>query len=135
MEIALERGDELGREARTIAGGLYNKINLVFAKLGEEYLFVPIRSMQYLARISEKEVVFIDAQRPHRIQLAWSDFRPQQRDDLRAPVSFQCIYYDESGHEIMQRLHSEFLKALTLVEERLPGSEGGEATVMPFTKR
>ncbi len=133
MELRFTRGDELGREQRTIRADLYNRIRLLFTRGSGEHLFVPIRSMQYLAVVDEEEIVFVDGQGPRNIELAWCDFQSAQREDLRAPVSYTCIYYDEKGHEIMNRLQGEFLKAVEIMQDRQPKSDG--ATVTPLTSR
>jgi hypothetical protein len=89
--------------------------------------------MQYLAAIDSEEIVFVDGQGPRVIEISWRDFHAAERKDLRAPVAFTCIYYDKKGSEIMNRLQSEFLKALQLMEERQPKTDG--ATVTPIGKQ
>jgi hypothetical protein len=133
MELKFSRGEELGREQRTISPDLYNKIRLLFARISAQHLFVPIRSMQYLAAIDSEEIVFVDGQGPRAIEVSWRDFQAGERQDLRAPVAYTCIYYDEKGRKIMNRLQSEFLKALQLMEARQPKTDG--ATIIPIAKR
>lgn len=130
MELSFSRADEIGREQRTVPAELYNKICLLFSRVGGENLFVPIRSMQYLAVVDKEEIVFVDGQGPRAIEISWQDFRSCDRDNLRDPVSFTCVYYDEKGHEIMGRLQSEFLKALKIMEERQPKFEGASVTTL-----
>jgi hypothetical protein len=132
MDLNFTRGDEVGRECRTMPSELYNKVHLLFTRLGGENLFVPIRSMQYLAVIDNEEIVFIDGQGPRSIELAWCEFQTGEREDLRAPVAYTCIYYAEKGREVMSRLQSEFLKALELIQDRQPKSEG--ATITPIER-
>ena len=128
MDVSLTRGDELQREERQLPAELYKKILLLFSRLQKGNLFVPIRSMQYLAVIDAEEIVFVDGQGPRTIELAWQNFRPQERADLRAPVSYECVYYETKGLQTMQRLQSEFFQALAVVEKRLPRSQGGTVT-------
>lgn len=128
MDVTLTRGDELQREERQLPAELYKKILLLFSRLQKGSLFVPIRSMQYLAVIDAEEIVFVDGQGPRSIELAWQHFRPQEREDLRAPVSYECVYYEPKGLQTMQRLQSEFSQALAVVEKRLPRSQGGTVT-------
>jgi hypothetical protein len=133
MELRFSRGQELGREQRTMSPDLYNTIHLLFARISAAHLFVPIRSMQYLAAIDSEEIVFVDGQGPRAIEVSWCEFRAGAREDLRAPVAYTCIYYHEKGREIMTRLHSEFLKALQLMEERQPRTRA--ATITPIRKQ
>ena len=116
MNISFERDSEIGRELRTLPAEHYRKIHLLFTCKKGDSLFVPIRSMQYLGIIDRDEIVFIDGQGPRVIELSWCDFQSTEREDLRAPVTYTCIYYAEKGREIMIRLQSEFLKALELIQ-------------------
>ncbi len=128
MDLSFERGDEIRREVRQLPAEHYKKILLLFSRSQSTSLFIPIRNMQYLAVIDREEVVFIDGQGPRRIELAWRDFHPGEREDLRAPVTFTCIYYEEKDSEAKRRLQSEFFKALELMEERQTGTEGATVT-------
>jgi len=128
MDISFERGSEIGRELRTLPAEHYRVIHLLFTRKEGDSLFVPIRTMQYLGIIDRDEIVFVDGQGPRMIELAWRDFQPSEREDLRAPVTYTCVYYNEKGREIMNRLQSEFFKALELMEERQPGTDGATVT-------
>jgi len=133
MNLSFERGDELEREIRQLPAEHYNKIRLLFARSHSENLFIPIRNMQYLAIIDRDEIVFVDGQGPRLIELAWRDFHPGERDDLRTPVAYTCIYYEEKGRAAMARLQGEFLKALELMEGRQHQPSG--ASITPFGHR
>lgn len=128
MDVNFTRGNELGRESRSIPGDLYNALHLLFARGRRGHLFVPIRAMQYLAAVDHEEIVFVDGQGPRAIEIVWRDFRVGERRDLRAPVSYTCIYYDHKAPAIMNRLQSEFLKAVSLMQARQPKSGGGSIT-------
>jgi hypothetical protein len=134
VELSFERGKEIDREVRQLPAEYYRKILLLFSRNRKSSLFVPIRSMQYLAIVDQEEIVFVDGQGPRIIELAWRDFRPGEREDLRAPVSYTCIYYEDKGLRNMGRLQGEFLKALDLLEHRQPRS-GEAATVTPLGTR
>ena len=54
------------------------------------------------------------------IELAWQHFRPGERTALDAPVAYEVVYYTASGAQTMQRLQSEFHKALVQLENRAP---------------
>ena len=132
MKLSFERGVEIGREVRQLPAEYYRKIVLLLSRGCEKSLFVPIRTMQYLAIVDCEEIVFIDGQGPRTIELAWSGFRSGERRDLRTPVDYTCIYYEEKGRTAMARLQSEFLKALEALEERQPRHDG--ATVTPIDR-
>ena len=135
MQLNFTRGDEIAREQRAIPAELYNKIRLLYSRVAGQSLFVPIRSMQYLAVIDDEEIIFVDGQRPRAIEISWQDFHSGQRGDLRDPVNYTCIHYHEKGPEIMGRLQSEFLKALQLIEARQPKSESASVTPLERSDR
>ncbi|HHJ13043.1 MAG TPA: hypothetical protein ENJ79_01515 [Gammaproteobacteria bacterium] len=125
MEVRFFRGEELQREPHQLPAALYKLVHLLFTRLEGESLFVPIRSMQYLAVIDNEEIVFVDGQGPRSIELAWQRFRPQERAGLHEPVPYDCVFYEEKGRQTMKRLQGEFFNALRLLEERRLRAEGG----------
>lgn len=134
MDVSFIRGDELSRQQCSMSADLYNKIHLLFARLKDDHLFVPIRSMQYLAIIDNEEIVFIDGLGPRTIEFAWQAFRPQERDDLREPVNYQCVIYDPRAEQTMQRITGEFFAALDSLEKRRP-VPSGLSTVTPLNRQ
>lgn len=134
MKLSFERGEEIDREIRQLPAEYYRKILLLFSRSSGSDLFVPIRSMQYLAIVDQEEIVFVDGQGPRTIELAWRDFHPGEREDLRSPVTYTCVYYEDKGRRSMGRLQGEFLKALDLLEHRQLRSEGA-ATVTRLDRR
>jgi len=132
MDMSFERGSEIGRELRTLPAEHYRIIHLLFTRKSGDSLFVPIRTMQYLGIIDRDEIVFVDGLGPRQIELSWRDFQSGERVDLRAPVTYTCVYYDKKGREIRDRLQSEFFKALELMEDRQ--HKLSDATITPFER-
>jgi len=130
MKLSFERGDEIGRETHLLPAVTYNRLTVLFARGSREPLFVPIRSMQYLAIVDREEVVFVDGAGPRFIEVAWQNFRRQQREDLQAPVEYQRVFYERAGIEVSQRLQGEFLKALVDLEKKQASGQqaGGGVT-------
>lgn len=128
MDVNFDRGSETGRELRTLPAEHYRIIHLLFTRKSGDSLFVPIRAMQYLGIIDRDEIVFVDGQGPRVIEISWREFQSGEREDLRAPVTYTCVYYDEKGPEIMNRLQSEFFKALEILESRQPRPDGTSVT-------
>lgn len=124
MDLSFERGEEIDRETRQLPAAFYRKILLLHSRSADRHLFVPIRAMQYLAIVDREEIVFVDGQNPRAIELSWREFDRGERGDLREPVTYQCIYYQEKGRRNMGRLQGEFLKALDQLELRQPRSPG-----------
>jgi hypothetical protein len=75
--------------------------------------------------------VFVDGHVRRSIELAWQNFRPQDRQSLSEPVAFECVYYEDKGYETMRRLQSELMGALRLLEERML-RPGGTGSVTPI---
>jgi len=118
MEITCYRDQELSRENRQLPAQTYNLAITLVAKSVTGTVFLPIRSMQYLAILEEREFVFIDGERKSLIDIAWQNFHPQQRTSLEDPVVYEAVYYYPHSQEIMSRIQVEFHKALLAAAAR-----------------
>ena len=136
------RPDEAARSQVTIPAPLYNLCRLLLSRCPPRSVFVPIRSMQYLAVIDREEVIFVDSQEyavhngqgGRLIVQSWRMDMHSSQDSLSEPVAIERIYYNDQGEEIQRRLMSEFPRALKLYEERQHGGmvQCMVATVLPF---
>lgn len=129
------RGEELGREARKLPAVQYNLSYLMLTKSKRSCLFVPIRSMQYLAVIDHEEIIFVDAINKQVIQFAWKYFTPQTRESLTDPVPYTLVYYRPGALETMKRLQGEYFKALKLLEEKLPETSSADVNIIQIPKK
>jgi hypothetical protein len=112
MEITCYRDSELRREARHLPAEAYNTAHLLLEHSKSGVVFVPIRSMQYLAVIDRDEIIFLDSENKSWVEIAWQNFRPQQRIALTEPVPYEAVYYSQNASETMKRLLGEFPQAL-----------------------
>jgi hypothetical protein len=112
MEITCYRDPVFASEHRFLPADVYNLATTMLARDPAGQLFVPIRSMQYLAIIDHEEFVFIDGERKCWIDIAWRNFKPQARKSLSDPVHFEAVYYRLESIDWMRRLYSEFPPAL-----------------------
>ena len=112
MEITCYRDIELQREPRQLPAAVYNTAHLLLNHSKEGVVFVPIRSMQYLAILDHEEFVFVDGANKSLIDIAWQHFNPHTRSALDEPVSCAAVYYHPAAADIMLRLQSEFPRAL-----------------------
>lgn len=136
------RPDETGRSRITLPAPLYNLCRLLLTRCPTQSVFVPIRSMQYLAVIDREEIIFVDSQGyafhdgqgGRLIVQSWSMDMHSTQDSISKPVPIERIYYNDSGDEIQRRLMSEFPPALKRYDERQRGGMGQclVATVLPF---
>lgn len=125
MEITCYRDQELQREPRHLPAATYNLAHTLLARSRAGVVFVPIRPMQFLAILDQEEIVFIDAQRRSLIDIAWQHFRPQQRSSLDEAVAYEAVYYHPAAADTMQRLQSEFARALQVLSGKdRPGEPG-----------
>ncbi|WP_386028827.1 hypothetical protein [Thiorhodococcus fuscus] len=132
---------EVAREQTRIPASLYGALVSLRRDAGDKGVFVPIRSLQYLAVIDREEVVFVDAVGgyAHRdgeggrlIRIAW---RPVvRRDSLSAPVSCEVIYYFSGLKDIQRRLLSDLASEVAKTLERRFVEDGGvwEGRILPF---
>ena len=118
MEIICFRDQELMRENRHPPAATYNLAITLLARSTSGNVFLPIRSMQYLAILDEHEFVFIDGEKKSLIDVAWQRFRPQQRETLGDPVAYEAVYYYENSQGLMLRLQGEFHQALVAAAEK-----------------
>jgi len=112
MEITCYREIELHRDSRLLPAAVYNTAHVLLAHSKDGVVFVPIRNMQFLAVIDREEIVFLDAEHKSLVDIAWQNFRPQQRSTLTEPVPYEAVFYNKNAKETMQRLLGEFPPAL-----------------------
>lgn len=112
MEITCYRDPEINRELRQLPAATYNLAHTLLARCVTGNLFIPIRSMQYLAIMDTEELVFLDGERKCWIDIAWRRFHPQSRTSLDEPVEYEAIYYSSEAEKMMSRLQAEFPRAL-----------------------
>ena len=133
MQLQFERHPERSRTSCALAAFFYNSLHIVHASIRDEALFIPIRSLQYLAIVDHEEVIFIDGRRRRYVNMAWQHFRPQQRNAIDEPVPYECVVYEPLEDDFVKRLRDEFYKAIEDYRKKhLPASGG--ASVIPLKK-
>ena len=122
-EETFYRPTALAQEARQLPAQTYNLAQTLLKQAGTGCLFVPVRSMQYMAVLDAEEYIFIHHEGGRLIEIAWREFHPGQRESLDGPVPYEAVYYSSSAPQTMQRLQVEFYKALQeLREKKTPAS-------------
>lgn len=134
IEETFYRTDELRRQTSAMPGATYNLAHQLVAHSPQGCVFVPIRSMQYLAVLDLQEFIFIDSQGDRRIELAWQSFHPQTRTALDEPVPFDLIYYRSQGEATMRWLPGEFYKSMMQLSERQSHGTPRAAKIIPLNK-
>jgi hypothetical protein len=131
MDISFIKGDELSRESLQVPADIYNKFHTLLSHAKEGFLFVPIRTLQYLAVIDEEEVLFVDGQVKHIVVAAWDSFKPQVRKALSDPVPYDLVVYQDKANDILPRLQGEFFQAIELMasREKMPESPSNVTSI------
>ncbi len=119
VEETFYRRAEEGREARHLPAAIYNLARVLLTRTPQGCLFVPIRTMQYLAVLDREEFIFVDREGGRFIELAWRGFQTADRSSLDEPVAYEAVYYSASAATVMARLQGEFGRALQQLEARL----------------
>ena len=131
MEITCYRDQEVNREVRQLPAATYNLAHTLLSRSATGNLFIPIRSMQYLAILDMEELIFLDGVHKYWIDISWRNFRPQSRTSLEDPASYDAVYYTPEAMQMMSRLQHELFLAL----QQLAGKESvsGMGKVIKFT--
>lgn len=130
MEERFYREQEIARLPGFLPAATYNLAHTLLARAGT-CLFVPIRSLQYMAVLDAEEFIFIDSQNKAWVEFSWQRFRPQARESLDERVSFEVVHYLPQAAQTMKRMRGEFHQALLLQAERDPPH--ADAKVLPLT--
>src|SRR3989339_1846401 len=101
MEITCYRNQETSRESRQLSAATYNLAMTLLSRSESGNLFIPIRTMQYLAILDAEELVFLDGERKCWVDIAWRKFHPQKRTSLDEPVEYEAVYYSENAEKLM----------------------------------
>ncbi|MBF0265760.1 MAG: hypothetical protein HQL46_10845 [Gammaproteobacteria bacterium] len=127
-QLIFVRNETIKLQQRTLPADYYNQIHLLFAQAKDSQVFIPIRSMQFLAVIDKTEVMFVHSVRKQFVCVSWNHFKPQERETLTDVVSYQCEIYEQEYLDVMLRLHGEFLNAIQLFKEKQPNPKPSKVT-------
>ena len=132
MEERFYRETEIARLPAYLPAATYNLAHTLLARAGN-CLFVPIRSLQYMAVLDAEEFIFVDSQNRAWVELAWQRFRPQARNALDERVPFEIVHYQPQAVETMKRLPAEFHQALQQLADRQ--KPGAPASLLDIRRR
>ena len=129
------RGEPIEARELTLPARIYNLARVALQRSDRDCVFVPIRSMLFMAVIDAEEIIFVDIEAKRLVEVAWTRFRPQVRESLDAPVPYRLEIYLEKGRESAERLQGEFAKALEEMEKRHLNRQQGEPSgeVLPLS--
>jgi len=115
---SFEREQPREQVASALPAATYNLTRILLAASTSGCVFVPIRSMQYLAVIDQEEIIFVDSQHKRWVEVAWRRFKSQARAALDEPVAYEAVFYTPDGAATQRRLQADFHAALALLANR-----------------
>jgi hypothetical protein len=119
------RGAELVRMPSAMPARTYNLTRILLARSRDSFVFVPIRSMQYLAIVEANEFNFLHAEARPNIEISWQDFASSGRASLEDPVPYTAVHHAAGAAVTMVRLQAEFLRAMQLAAARSAPADTG----------
>jgi hypothetical protein len=122
---------EAGRNSWSVPAEIYNLYRSLQVRSETGYVFVPIRTLQYLAVLDKHEIIFVDSlsyavskdEGGRLILIAWKFASMHERDSLSEPVPCEVVFYERMNSEIQLRLVTEFRQAMELVDQRYRDSQ------------
>lgn len=125
-QLTLFLPTEVARQSSTIPADMFNLAHTLLNRTESKYVFIPIRSMQYLAVIEMHDIWFVDSQayavKKHvggrMITVSWHTRDEADRESLDQHIPMDIVFYDQDMTEIQLRLRGEFYKAMQLMDER-----------------
>jgi hypothetical protein len=106
---------------------VYNLAHVLLKRSQSDHLFIPVRSMQYLAVIEKTAFWFVDSlayavrgdEGGRLIRVSWHPLiNSNQREGLTQHMDCQVIFYGGDMSDIQNRLNSEFYQAMLQIDQR-----------------
>jgi hypothetical protein len=132
--------DEYASQTSTMAADCYNLVHTLLNRSDTGHVFIPIRSMQYLAILDGSDIWFVDSQAyavsdnqgGRLITISWHSDKPTQ--SLQENIVMQVVFHAPDMQAVQQRLIGEFRKAIRLIDQRYRDSNipGEGAVILPL---
>jgi hypothetical protein len=119
--------DEFFCQETKVLSQTYNLAHVLLNRSQSSHLFIPIRSLQYLAIIEKNAFWFVDSlayavrgdEGGRLIRISWHPLiNANQREGLNQNMHCRVIFYGEDMSEIQNRLNSEFYQSMRQIDQR-----------------
>jgi len=119
--------DEFSCQQSRLLSQTYNLAHVLLNRSQSSHLFVPVRSLQYLAIIEKNAFWFVDSlayavrgdEGGRLIRISWHPvISPNEREGLTQNMDCRVIFYGEDMSEIQKRLNSEFYQSMLQIDQR-----------------
>ncbi len=116
----------------------YNLAHVLLNRSQSSHLFIPVRSLQYLAIIEKNAFWFVDSlayavrgdEGGRLIRVSWHPLiSAHEREGLTQNMDCRVIFYGEDMSEIQKRLNSEFYQSMLQIDQRHSGSLNTDCNV------
>ncbi|RDH84792.1 MAG: hypothetical protein DIZ80_04820 [endosymbiont of Galathealinum brachiosum] len=135
--------DEFFYQQTRLPSQTYNLAHTLLKRNKSSHLFVPIRSLQYLAIIEMNAIWFVDSlayatrgdEGGRLIRVSWHPLvNVNQRESLTQHMDCRVIFYGGDMQEIQKRLNNEFYQAMLLIDQRHRDTinEIGNISILPL---
>lgn len=117
---------EVDRKTWSVPAEIYNLYHSLQRRNEVGHVFVPIRSLQFMAILDKNEIVFVDSQSyavsetegGRLILLAWKFPASHDRDSLSDAMPCEVVFYDKKNSDLQLRMIAEFKEAMELMDQR-----------------
>ena len=117
---------EVDRKTWSVPAEIYNLYHSLQRRNEVGHVFVPIRSLQFMAILDKNEIVFVDSQSyavsetegGRLILLAWKFPASHDRDSLTDAMPCEVVFYDKKNSDLQLRMIAEFKEAMELMDQR-----------------
>ena len=119
--------DEFSCQETRLLSQTYNLAHVLLNRSQSSHLFIPIRSLQYLAIIEKDNFWFVDSlayavrgdEGGRLIRVSWHPLlSANERDGLTQNMDCRVIFNGEDMSEIQKRLNSEFYQSMLQIDQR-----------------
>ena len=119
--------DEFSCLQEPLLASTYNLAHILLNRSESEHVFVPIRSMQYLAVIEADAFWFVDSlayavrgnEGGRMITVSWHPAQQSSdREGLDQHLDCRIMFYDQDMSDIQTRLRGEFLQSMQQLDQR-----------------
>lgn len=127
---------EVDRKPWLMPAEAYNLYHSLYARKHVGHVFVPIRTMQFMAVLDKNEIVFVDGQSytvaknsngesegGRLILISWKFPLSHDRDSLDEAMPCEVIFYDKKNSDLQLRLILAFREAMELMDQRYRDKE------------
>lgn len=119
--------DEFFCQETKVLSRTYNLAHVLLNRSQSSHLFIPIRSLQYLAIVEKNTFWFVDSlayavrdnEGGRLIRVSWHPLiSGNEREGLTQNMDCRVIFYGEDMSEIQKRLNSEFYQSMLQIDQR-----------------